>query len=75
MNEHTRHCNDIPCRDCENTECTLHGDARADCPKYRCTRPIEALLDCDHCAFIDWFIDEVYYKKSGKANPKPRTTY
>ena len=47
------------CYDCDNESCWHHGDKGADCPKYRCDRPKEHMLDCEHCAFIDRFIDDM----------------
>lgn len=45
------------CYDCDNESCWNHGDKEADCPKYRCDN--EKFLDCDHCSFIDGFIEEM----------------
>lgn len=42
------------CYDCDNEKCTWHGDKGADCPKYKCDRD----MDCEHCEFIDEFIEE-----------------
>ena len=43
------------CFDCDNQECTGHGDKGADCPKYHCDNP-NGLNDCEHCDFIEMFI-------------------
>ena len=56
-------CSKIPCRDCTNTHCYLHGDVSADCPKYKCDRPDEYKYACDKCEFIDRYIKDVYYNK------------
>ena len=45
------------CYDCDNKKCRHHGKKEADCPKYKCDN--KKLLDCDHCSFIDWFIEEM----------------
>jgi len=44
------------CYDCENERCILAGYKKSDCPKYRCDNP-NGVDDCDHCAFIDEFIE------------------
>ena len=44
------------CYDCDDKKCTGHGDKGADCPKYRCDN--EILDDCEHCEFINGFIEE-----------------
>ena len=57
------------CYDCDNERCAFHGDKEADCPKYRCDRPEEHLLDCEHCGFIDGFIRDMReeYARTGNA--------
>ena len=45
------------CYDCDNEKCWHHGKKEADCPKYKCDN--KKLLDCAHCSFIDWFIEEM----------------
>lgn len=40
------------CYDCDNEACWHHGKKEADCPKYGCYE------DCDHCEFINDFIEE-----------------
>ena len=47
------------CVDCDNTNCVFQGEKRSDCPKWRCDRPDYANLDCDNCAFIDRFIEDM----------------
>jgi hypothetical protein len=42
------------CYDCDNEKCWHHGKKESDCPKYRCSD-----LDCDHCEFIDRFIEDM----------------
>lgn len=44
------------CYDCENERCSLVGEKMSDCPKYHCDNP-NGTYDCDHCAFIDEFIE------------------
>lgn len=45
----------IPCVDCDNDKCILHGRKESDCPKWVCDRPG---TDCEtECDFIDEFID------------------
>lgn len=46
------------CYDCENERCNLAGYKKSDCPKYRCDNP-NGIDDCDHCAFIDDYIEHV----------------
>ena len=54
--------NNVPCRDCTDTSCLFHGDISRDCPKSSCDRPYGyGFLECEHCAFIDKYIDDVYY--------------
>ena len=47
------------CVDCDNTKCLHHGKMIADCPRYRCDRPKEFQYDCEHCEFIDGFIEDM----------------
>ena len=48
-----------PCFDCKNTSCGFHGKKQSDCPKYFCDRPGEEKEDCDHCSFIDEYIEKM----------------
>jgi len=52
---------DIPCRDCTDSECVNSGDIYSDCPKYRCNRVGDGFMNCEHCAFVDHYIKDVYY--------------
>lgn len=45
------------CYDCDNVRCAFHGKKEADCPKYRCDRPDNSKDDCEHCEFVDSFIE------------------
>ena len=45
------------CYDCNDDKCHHVGDKGADCPKYRCNRPGLLCLDCNHCAFVDNYIE------------------
>ena len=45
------------CFDCDNQDCSHHGDKGADCPKNHCDNAV--LYDCEHCSFIDGFIDDM----------------
>lgn len=47
------------CYDCDNEKCWHHGKKESDCPKYKCDRPDDGNLDCDHCTFIDRFIEDM----------------
>lgn len=47
------------CYDCDNEQCIYHGVKGADCPKNHCDRPAPVNLDCEHCAFIDEYIEEM----------------
>ena len=47
------------CCDCDNEACSHHGKKEADCPKYRCDRPKELRMDCEHCDFIDRYIADM----------------
>ena len=42
------------CYDCDNEDCFFRGIKGADCPKYYCDK----WCDCDHCEFINDFIEE-----------------
>ena len=53
------------CYDCDNIRCGFQGQKEADCPKYRCDRPDILAYDCEHCAFIDNFIEDMR-KEYGK---------
>lgn len=46
------------CYDCDNKECYLHGKKESDCPKYYCDQEGNGYHNCNHCSFIDWFIDD-----------------
>lgn len=48
------------CYDCDNEDCSFHGSKGADCPKYYCDK----WYDCDHCEFINDFIEEERKKYS-----------
>lgn len=48
------------CVDCDNTRCHFHGKKEADCPKWKCDRP--GGRDCEHCEFIDDFIEQMREK-------------
>lgn len=56
-------CSTHPCRDCtRKCKYNLNGNVYSECPKYRCDRPKDfGFMDCEHCAFIDKYIEEVYY--------------
>ena len=58
------------CFDCDNQECIFVGKKESDCPKYRCDRPDESFRDCEHCGFIDGFIEEMrrQYGSTKRAN-------
>lgn len=47
------------CVDCDNTDCSAHGDIRADCPKYHCDRVGDLFEDCESCAFIKEFQEDM----------------
>ncbi len=49
----------IPCVDCENTGCWFQGRKESNCPKYKCDREGKDFLDCDHCDFIDEWIERM----------------
>ena len=49
----------IPCIDCDNTKCMFQGKKESDCPKYECDRTHQMQYDCEHCAFIDRFIEKM----------------
>ena len=60
MNIAINNCSrNTPCIDCDNTNCVFQGKKESDCPKWRCDRPDYANLDCDNCAFIDRFIEDM----------------
>ena len=67
---------DIPCIDCDDTECLGRGKKESDCPRYRCfsveekKRMGEIPYDCDHCAFIDRYIE--YLREEHKENGKSK---
>ena len=46
------------CYDCKSENCVFAGNKASDCPKYQCDRPDEHKLDCDHCEFVDEFIEK-----------------
>lgn len=46
----------IPCVDCDDDTCNNQGKKSSDCPKYHCDNKV--VLDCEHCEFIDRFIEE-----------------
>lgn len=46
------------CYDCDNDKCVFAGKKEADCPKYRCDRPV-IFQDCDKCGFVDKFIEDM----------------
>lgn len=48
----------IPCIDCDNMACFHQGKKESDCPKYHCDRQGDGFLNCEHCGFIDGFIQE-----------------
>ena len=49
-------CNrNLLCIDCNDTECWHQGKKESDCPEYRCDKS----LDCNKCAFIDQYIDDM----------------
>lgn len=56
MSECTRK---IPCVDCDNARCIFQGKKESDCPKYHCDRPDILKYDCEHCPFIDGFIENM----------------
>ena len=56
MNECTRK---TTCYDCDNENCLFHGKKEADCPKYCCDRPDGHQYDCDHCDFVDRYIEDM----------------
>ena len=49
----------IPCVDCKDTSCILHGKKESDCPKYHCDRPDSLKFECNNCAFIDKYIEDM----------------
>ena len=53
------------CYDCDNEKCWHRGKKEYDCPKYHCDRPAKFLYDCEHCEFVDKFINVMreFYKK------------
>lgn len=60
MNIAMNNCSrNTPCIDCDNTNCVFQGKKESDCPKWHCDRPDYAKLDCDHCGFIDKFIEDM----------------
>ena len=65
----------VPCVDCDNKKCWHSGKKESDCPKYKCDRPDEFKLDCEHCAFIDKFIDDMRErnKKHGRKKAEKDT--
>ena len=56
MNECTRK---TTCYDCDNENCLFHGKKEADCPKYCCDRSDGHQYDCDHCDFVDRYIEDM----------------
>lgn len=56
FNECTRN---VPCIDCDNVKCIFQGKKESDCPKYHCDRPDKLKHDCEHCQFIDDFIEDM----------------
>lgn len=56
------------CYDCDNERCLHHGKKEADCPKYRCDRQGDGFMECEHCAFIDRFIDDIRRNNVFKTN-------
>lgn len=55
------------CYDCDNIHCGFQGQKSADCPKYRCDREGMFAYDCDRCAFVDRYIEDMRkeYEKKG----------
>lgn len=49
----------IPCVDCNQTLCWFQGRKESNCPKWKCDREGEEHLDCDHCEFIDNYIEQM----------------
>ena len=56
------------CYDCTEESCSHHGKKEADCPKYHCDRPDEFKHDCEHCGFIDHFIQDMRQVYAGTGN-------
>ena len=54
------------CYDCDNEQCWYHGKKEADCPKLECDRDDGLQYECDHCGFIDRYIE--YERKAHKEN-------
>ena len=55
-----------PCVDCDNSRCIFQGKKESDCPKWKCDRPDGQKYDCDHCEFIDKFIEQMRDTKNEK---------
>jgi len=56
------------CYDCDNQKCAFQGKKEADCPKWKCDRPDILKYDCEHCAFIDGYIEDMreeYHENNG----------
>ena len=51
------------CYDCTEESCWHHGDKGADCPKVDCRE-----MDCEHCGFIDSFIQDMRQVYAGTGN-------
>lgn len=49
----------VMCKDCTKIECGHHGKREADCPKYRCDRPDPWKRQCDTCAWLDKWYEEM----------------
>ena len=47
------------CVDCDNTNCWFYGSIMADCPKYHCDRVEDLFEDCESCAFIKEFQEDM----------------
>ena len=48
---------DQPCVDCTNKGCWFYGEKEPNCPKYTCDRV--GGKDCENCAFIDAYIENM----------------
>ena len=58
------------CVDCDDPDCFHAGKLIADCPKYHCDRPPEQFEDCESCAFLRRFQEDM--RKEFKQNDRKR---
>jgi hypothetical protein len=45
------------CVDCDYKKCINCGEARADCPKYKCDN--DKPLDCENCVFLKGYVADM----------------